>query len=91
MQQYTSEVHGNILTHCRWRATIEGRYHQRKTHYRVKYNLISSKLNNRNGISHYFQDSHQLRNFPTRRKICRVEHRKLLLRNAHGAVIIYEN
>ena len=38
-----------------------------------------------------FKIQNQLRDLHTRRKICRMGHWKLLLRNSHGEMIIYEN
>ena len=90
-QQCTSRTHDNILTHSSWRATTEGRYHQSKTCCRGEYNWISRKSNNKNVRSNHLKDTYQLRDFYTRRKIFRIGHWKLLFRNFHGLIRIYEN
>ena len=90
-QQCTSRTHDNILTHSSWRATTEGRYHQSKTCCRGEYNWISRKSNNKNVRSNHLKDTYQLRDFYTRRKIFRMGHWKLLFRNFHGLIRIYEN
>ena len=90
-QQYTSGIKGNILTRNSWCETTQGRHNQRTDQCRSKYNWIYGENNNKYGISHHFQDTYQFSDFRARRKIFRVGHRRLLLINTHGAVIIYEN
>ena len=91
IKQYTSGTHSHILAHSNQLATTEGRPNSSTTHCKGKYNLIPRKSNDKDGRFHHIQNKYQFHNFHTRRKICWMGHRKLLTRNTHGMVIIYED
>ena len=91
MQQYTSGTHSHIPAHRSKCACIEGRPNSGTTKFRGEYNWISRKTNDKYSRYHHIQNTYKFRNFHTRRKILWMGYQKLLSRNTHGMVVIYED
>ena len=83
-------MQGNTIMRCSWCANTYGRQNNSTAICKGKYNWIYRKINNKDGRSHHFQDKYQWCDLHKRHRIFRMGYQKLLLRNNHGVVIVYE-
>ena len=91
MQQYTCSRHGHIIVYCSWYTTTKGRPTCSMSHCRGKSHWMSTKIIDEDIRSNHIQNTYKFGNFHPRSKIFMMRHRKLLPRNNHGVVIIYQN